>query len=144
MRKYTLKPAALYAIDAVIFIIAALLSALSWYYLTSIKILMYVLIALFSGLAVIFGIFLLPIYFRRTVIYLSAEDITVHSGVIFYRREQMKISAAQYLTRFTMPFGSVFGFNFLVIHGLGGSLVLPFLREKDCREIEAAIGTGGD
>ncbi len=139
MRKYTLKPAALYVMAVLIFALAGVLTFLTVRYLGSMKILMFVLIALFFGLAVIFGAILLPIYFRRSVIYLSAEDITFHTGIIFLRREQMKLSAAQYITRVSLPLGNFFGFNFLVIHGLGGSMVLPFLSAKDCDEIERQL-----
>ena len=41
----------------------------------------------------------------------------------------------QYVTRVSLPFSRALGFNFLVVRGLGGSIILPFLRYEDCQEI---------
>ena len=79
MRKYTMKPAALYIISGSLFLLAAAATLLIVGYLVSFKILMYSLVGLFWGLAVLFGLILLPMYFRRTVIYISPSEITVHS-----------------------------------------------------------------
>ena len=135
MRKYTLKPSALYIICGAILVLAAALTLLVWQFLSSFKILMYALIGLFWGLAVLFGFILLPMYFRRTVIYISSNEITLHTGLIFLRREQVKMSAVQYVTRVSLPLGGVTGFNFIVARALGGSVVMPFLNVTDCDEI---------
>ena len=135
MRKYTLKPSALYLICGAIFILAAALTFLAWQLLSSFRILMYALIGLFWVVAVVFGFFLIPMYFRRTVIYISSNEITVHSGLIFLRRDHMKMSAVQYVTKVSLPLGGVTGFNFIVVRALGGSVVMPFLNIIDCDEI---------
>lgn len=135
MRKYTLKSAALYLISGTLFIIAALATFLLRAYLVSFEILMYSLIGLFWGIAVLFGLILLPMYFRRTVIYISPAEITVHSGLLFLRRDHMKMSAVQYVTHISMPLSNLTGFNFIVVHALGGNILLPFLNAVDCEEI---------
>ncbi len=139
MRKFTLKPSALYIICGLIAIVTGAASYLVWRYLGSFDILMYVLIAIFVFLGLLFGFWLLPAYFRRTVVCLSADDITVHTGLIFFRREQMKLKTAQYVTRVSSPLSGITGFNFLVIHALGGNMLLPFLRTEDCDELERAL-----
>ena len=140
MRKFTLKPAALYIITGMLALILGGGCVLSWLYLSSMEILMYVLIAIFIAIWFILGFLLLPMYFRRTVIFLSPTEITLHTGIIFLRRSQIKLSSAQYVTRISAPLSGFSGFNFLVIHALGGSLILPFLSISDCDELERAIG----
>lgn len=139
MRKYTLKPAALGVIVAALFILCGVGTLLCWIYLSSMEIIMYIGFGIFAAAAVIFGIFLLPLYFHRTVIYLSAVQITMHTGVLFLRREHMKLDAVQYVTKITMPLSRFTGFNFIILHGLGGTLLLPFLSAADCDEIERQI-----
>ena len=139
MRKYTMKPAALYIISGSLFLLAAAATLLIVGYLVSFKILMYSLVGLFWGLAVLFGLILLPMYFRRTVIYVSPSEITVHSGLIFLTRKHMKLPAVQYVTKVSRPLSSLAGFNFIAVHALGGTMILPFLNSVDCDEILSAL-----
>lgn len=134
-----MKPAALYIICCAMFLAAGLASGLAWRYLGSLKILMYSLVGICFGAAVLFGLILLPMYFRRTVIYISQSEITVHTGLVFLKREHMKMSAVQYVTQISMPLSSLSGFNFVILRALGGNLVLPFLRTAECEEIMAAV-----
>lgn len=135
MRKYTLKPSALYIISGALFLLAAAATILARAYLDSFEIIMYTLIGLFWGAAVLFGLILLPMYFRRTVIYISPSEITVHTGLLFLRRDHMKMSAVQYVTKISLPFSSLSGFNFIAVRALGGTVILPFLNSIDCDEI---------
>ena len=135
MRKYTMKPAALYIMCAALFVFAALATILCRVYLYSFEILMYSLIVIFWVSAILFGLILLPMYFRRTVIYISPTEITVHSGLFTLRRDHMKMSAVQYVTSVSVPLSAFSGFNFIAVKALGGSVILPFLRSSDCEEI---------
>ena len=135
MRKYTLKPAALYFIGGAMFAASVAATLLLRAYLVSFEILMYSLVGLFWGLSVLFGIILVPMYFRRTVIYVSTGEITVHTGLIMLRRVHMKMSAVQYVTRISVPILTLLGFNFIIIRALGASIVLPFLSAADSDSI---------
>lgn len=139
MKKYTMKPSALWIICIVIALATAAASYLVWRYLSAYEILMFVLIAIFIFLGFLFGFWLLPAYFRRTVICLAEGEITIHTGIIFLRRAQVKLRSAQYVTRIASPLAKYSGFNFLAIHALGGNLLLPFLRQEDCDELEKAL-----
>lgn len=139
MRKYTLTPAAKHIICTAIFLLAAGATFLVLRYLSSIKILMYVLIGIFWTTAVLFGLLLIPMYFRRTVIYISGVEISVHTGLINLRRDHLKTSAIQYLTRMSLPLNGITGFNFIMVRAMGGSILLPFLRIQDCEEIENTL-----
>lgn len=131
MRKYTLKPAALYFMAGAMLVLSAAATLLLRLYLVSFEILMYSLIGLFWGLSVLFGLILLPMFFRRSVIYISSEEITFHTGLIMLRRIHMKMSAVQYVTRISVPLLTLLGFNFIIIRALGGSIILPFLSAAD-------------
>lgn len=135
MRKYTMKPAALYIMSGALFAVAVLATLLCRLYLYSFEILMYSLIGIFWFFAILFGLILLPMYFRRTVIYISPTEITVHSGLLMLKRDHMKMSAVQYVTSASMPLSAFSGFNFIAVKALGGSVILPFLRSSDCEEI---------
>lgn len=139
MRKYRLKTSALYIICAGIFVVTSAAVLLVRHYLMPFKIIMYTLIALFCAAAVLTGFILLPLYFRRTVIYLSPVEITVHTGLWFYRRDHMRLSAVQYVTKISLPLSSLTGFNFIAVRALGGTLLLPFLNSHDCDEIVNAL-----
>lgn len=146
MRKYRMKPSALYIIIAGVFMLAGAGTFLAVKYLDFLQILMYVLIGLFAGAALLFGVVLLPMYFRRTVIFLSDTEVTLHTGLIFLRREQMRLSAVQYVTRVAFPLGGLSGFNFVILRGLGANVILPFLASADAEEIAEAVEriVGGD
>lgn len=139
MRKYTLNRTALYLMSAALLIVSAAATLLARKYLASFQIFMYSLIGLFWTAAVLVGIVLLPLFFKRTVICISSAEITVHTGLFFLRRDYMKMSAVQYVTRISLPLSGITGFNFIVIRALGGSLLLPFLNVSDCEEILAAL-----
>lgn len=135
MRKYQPKGSTLTIIGAANLIILALLTVVIRLYLSPFRILMIVLILIFWGAGIIFGFILLPAYFHRTFMYVSGAEITVHTGVLFLRREHMRMSAVQYVTKISLPLAKYTGFNFVLVRGLGGTIVLPFLRSGDCDDI---------
>ncbi len=131
MRKFTPQQSALLTLRILILLVTVVATVLLYIYLSSFKIIMYTLIALFWVVALVFVLILLPIYFRRTVIYLSPTELSLHTGMIFSTREHMRVSAVQYLSMITLPFSRFTGFNFLAVHGLGGTMILPFLSLDD-------------
>ncbi len=139
MRKFTPKTSALLTLRILILLVTALATVLVYVYLSSFKIIMYTLIALFWTLALVFVLILLPIYFRRTVIYLSPTELSLHTGMIFSSREHMRVSAVQYISMITLPLSRLTGFNFLTVHGLGGTIILPFLSFSDIEILADAL-----
>ena len=51
----------------------------------------------------------------------------------------MKLPAVQYVTKVSLPLSSLSGFNFIAVHALGGTMILPFLNSVDCDEILSAL-----
>ena len=135
MRKYRPKTTALLIINIAVILLCTGLTVVTRIYLVSFRILMILLIALFWAAAVLFCCVLLPLYFRRTVVYVSGIELCLHTGIFFWRREYMRMSAVQYVTSVSLPLSGFSGFNFIFVRGLGGTLVLPFLRSADCDDI---------
>mgnify|MGYP000833697558 CR=1 FL=1 len=139
MRKYQPKNSALIILNIALLILTAALTVLARIYLVSLRILMISLIGLFWTAAIAFGFIILPSYFRRTVIYVSNAEICLHTGLFFYRRECMKMSAVQYVTTIAFPLSRLSGFNFIFVRGLGGTMVLPFLKSADSEDITSLL-----
>lgn len=51
----------------------------------------------------------------------------------------MKTEAVQYISLIMTPFSKYTGFNFVVLHALGGTIFLPFLSKSDAEEISRHI-----
>lgn len=137
MRKYTPKTAAKTVIQLLVLAVALIATVAAKIYLSSYRILMITLVALFWVAAVIFAGIMLPVYFRRTVVYVSEAEISVHSGIVFLRREHMKADSMQYFSYVKTPLSNITGFNFITVHALGATVLLPFLSKKDAEEIAA-------
>lgn len=135
MRKFVPKRSALVIIDILIFLLCLTVTAVAVNYLFSFRIFMWIAICLFWGIGIVFGAFLLPFYFKRTAIYLSVTEISLHSGLLWLSREHMRLSAVQYITKIDVPLGRRLGFVFITAHGLGGSIIMPFLSYDDAEEI---------
>lgn len=135
MRKFVPKRSALIIIDVLIFLLCTAITVASVIYLSSFKIFMWISLGLFWGSGLLFGAILLPFYFKRTAIYLSATELSLHSGLLWLSREHMRLSAVQYITKIDFPLGRKLGFVFITAHGLGGSIIMPFLSYNDAEEI---------
>lgn len=135
MRKYLPKNTALTIIRLAIITLCAVLTVAARVYLSSFRILMIVLICLFWGIGLLFAFLIFPGYFHRTVTYISGTEISLHTGMFFKKREFMKMSAVQYVTKLSFPLSGFSGFNFIMVRGLGGTIVLPFMRSIDCEDI---------
>lgn len=139
MRKFTPKPSALLSLRILILISAFAAAVLVYVYLSDFKTLSAVALGAVLGVSALFAFVLLPIYFRRTVIYLSPTELTIHTGMFFKQRSHMKTAAVQYISSLRLPFSKLTGFNFLSVHGLGGKIVLPFLSDDDAEALADSL-----
>ena len=81
----------------------------------------------------------LPLFFSKTVYYVSILEVSKQSGVIFEAKQLMKVKSVQYITRINTPLSRFTGFNFIKLNALGGSITLLFLSKQDADEISATI-----
>lgn len=139
VKKYYPSKKSLTLLKVIFLLFTILFSFLAKVYLDAYPILMYLTIILFCGLFVLFASVWLPIYFSKTIYYVSQNEISKQSGVIFENKQLMKVSSIQYVTRLLTPLSKYTGFNFIKMNALGGSLSLYFLSREDANEITATI-----
>ena len=135
MKKYYPSKNSLYILKVILLLLTIFFSFLAKVYLSAYPILMFTAIILFCALFVIIGAFWLPLYFSKTVYYISDFEISKQSGVLFEKKQLMKVKSVQYYTRLLTPLSKFTGFNFLKMNALGGSILLWFLNKDDANEI---------
>ncbi len=135
MKKYYPSKNSLYILKVILLLLTIVFSFLAKVYLSAYPILMFTAIILFCALFVIIGAFWLPLYFSKTVYYISDFEISKQSGVLFEKKQLMKVKSVQYYTRLLTPLSKFTGFNFLKMNALGGSILLWFLNKDDANEI---------
>mgnify|MGYP003529668400 CR=1 FL=1 len=135
MKKYYPSKNSLYILKVILLLLTIFFFFFVKVYLSAYPILMFTAIILFCALFVIIGAFWLPLYFSKTVYYISDFEISKQSGVLFEKKQLMKVKSVQYYTRLLTPLSKFTGFNFLKMNALGGSILLWFLNKDDANEI---------
>ncbi len=87
----------------------------------------------------LFGLIYFGFYFTGIVYEVSERELIRSSGVFIRNRRVIKMEAIQYTTTITFPFNRITGINFLVIHGLGGSLLFSWLKKSDIQQIKQML-----
>lgn len=100
---------------------------------------MYILVGVLCFSAFALDFILLPIYFSKTFYCITDELITKNSGMIFTAKQLMKKSSVQYISVIKLPLSDYTAFNFIIIHALGGTMLLSFLSSSDTEEIAKAF-----
>lgn len=135
MKKYKPNSYALIALQILSFLICIALTALDIIYLDRFKTLMIIILCALWTLTVVLSFLLLPIYFNRSVFYLSPTELGVHTFFIVSNRSSMRLSSVQYFSVTRFPLSKLLGLNFITVHGMGGSVLLPFLSYDDSEAI---------
>lgn len=135
MKKYYPSKKSLTTLKVILLLLTIVFSFLAKVYLSAYPILMFTAIILFCALFVIFGAFWLPLYFSKSIYYISDFEISKQSGVLFEKKQLMKVKSVQYYTRLLTPLSKSTGFNFIKMNALGGSILLWFLKKDDANEI---------
>lgn len=139
MKKYYPSKNSLYILKVIFLLLAIIFSFLAKVYISAYPILMWIAIILFCAMFVIIGAIWLPLYFSKTVYYVSEFEISKQSGVLFEKKQLMKVKSVQYLTRMLTPLSKFTGFNFLKMNALGGSISLWFLKKDDANQIAGIL-----
>lgn len=77
----------------------------------------------------------LPLYFGSIAVYACERGVVVRTGVLRVTRKIMRMNAIQYISVVITPFSRVTGLNFIVVHALGGRMIIPFLSRNDTEEL---------
>lgn len=100
---------------------------------------MYVLVGIVCCAAFIMDFILLPIYFSKTTYTFDGRFINKKGGLFIVHKQFMKADSMQYATVIKTPFSKITGLNFVIIHALGGVMILHFISSNDLREIEKIV-----
>ena len=141
MKKYYPSKNSLTCLRVIILIATILCCFVFRYFLGAYPIIMWTLIFIFCMFYVAFASIWLPLYFSKTVYFVSVLEVSKLSGVVFEKKQLMKVSSVQYVTRIHCPFSRLTGFNFIKAHALGGHIMLLFLSKKDAEEIGATLSS---
>lgn len=141
MKRYFPAKSALTTLKILLFIPLVAILTCAKIYLSAYPIIMWSSMLLFCALYVFAALFWLPLYFKKTVFNVSRKEIAKHSGVFYEKRQLMRVSSVQYMTRIFTPFSKLTGLNFIKFNALGGSIFLLFLEHKEADEIATLISS---
>ena len=139
MKRYVPAKKALNSIRIIILILAVIVTALSYVFFNSHNIIMWIIICVCWGTAILYGIFFLPIYFKNTVYNIYDSDIRKKTGMIFFSKQNMKIRSIQYISTIITPFSRLTGLNFIIVNAWGGRMILCFLTRDEAMELSSYL-----
>lgn len=143
MKEYCADRGALHLLQILICLAGAGLSAAAAYFLHRWTGIMWSIVGVFSGAALILSTVCLPLFFARLRCYASPEKLTVIAGILFLREQSIRLDRVQFIQTVTGPFDGIFGLNFIVLYVYGGQLTIPFLNTQDRYELIAMLERGG-
>ena len=134
--------AAQYILTALTVLLSGILTVLSWYFiplLTKPTAFYYKLMLFSCALFVTLGIFVagvyLPCWFAHLQYNVTDSHITKRSGAFYITERTVRFSSVQYTDTMRFPLTKSLGLGFVMLHVLGGGMLLMFLKEKDIQEI---------
>ncbi len=136
MKKLKPNITALNVLQILLALVAFLISLICVMYLRRFKLLMYIIVGIVCSLAFIMDFILMPLYFSRTSYTFDKNAISKKGGLFFTKKQLMKLSSVQYYTSIKTPLSSFTSLNFIIIHALGGVVILHYLSKNDLKEVE--------
>ena len=130
---------ALYFLQIFLALLAFGISLISVLYLRRFRLLMYIIVGVVCSLAFLFDLILLPLYFSRTLYSFDKNAISKKGGLFYNKKQLMKFSSVQYYTTVKTPLSELTSLNFVIIHALGGRVVLNYLSAKELAEVEGIM-----
>lgn len=139
MKRYVPAKKALHSIRFIMVISAVIVTVLSYIFLNNHNIIMWIIIGVCWGAAILYGVFFLPIYFKNTVYNISDSDIRKSTGMIFFSKQYMKLRSIQYISTIITPFSRITGLNFIIINAWGGRMLFCFLKRDEAMELSSQL-----
>ncbi len=139
MKRYVPAKSALISIRFIMLILAAAITVISYIFLNNYTIIMWIIIFVCWGTAILYGFIFIPIYFRNTVYNISETDIRKKTGMLFFSKQFMKMRSIQYISTIITPFSKLTGLNFIIVNAWGGRMVFCFLNREETLEISSHL-----
>ena len=124
-------------------LLAALLSAACGKFLFRWPLVMWILISVFVIIALIFSFVCLPFYFANLKCIVTANQVTIRTGIFFRREQSIRLQSVQFVQLITGPFDGIFGLNFVILYVYGGSMMILFLKKQDRHELTELLERKG-
>lgn len=135
MKEYSADLSAMKLLQIIVCILAALLIFACAKFLFRWTVVMWILIILFSAVAVIISFFCMPLYFSHLRYIVTANQVTVCTGMFSRQEQSIRLQSVQFAQVITGPFDGIFGLNFMILYVYGGSLMIFFLKKSDRLEL---------
>ena len=134
---------ALHLLQLLICLAALLLCAAATFFLHYWEGIMWAVITVFAGVALVLSLLCLPLFFARMHFYATDEKLTVIAGILFLRAQSIRLDRVQFIQTVTGPFDGALGMNFIILYVYGGQLTVPFLNRTDRIELVHLLEQGG-
>ena len=143
MQDFRADRASLCLLQIVICLLAAVIDTAAALFLDHWTLLMWIVIAVIAGVAILVSFVLLPLSFRRLVCTVTATQITVCTGILFRKEQSVRMDAIQFVQLISGPFDGALGLNFVILHVYGGQLLILFLNRNDRNTLTAFLQQKG-
>ena len=98
-----------------------------------------VLVFSFSALLCLMMFGVLPMYFNATALVITNGTIMLRKGILIKREYIFPNIKTVYVQSFKPPLAACFGLRYLVIKGVGHSIVLPPLKNTEAERFKKAV-----
>ncbi len=135
MKEYSADLSAMKLLQIIVCLLAFLLSIASVKFLSRWIFVMWGLVILFSVTAAVLSFFCIPLYFSNLKCIVTANQVTIRTGMFFRREQSIRLQSVQFVQLITGPWDGILGLNFIILYVYGGSLMIFFLKKNDRREL---------
>lgn len=135
MKEYSADPAAMKLLQITVCLLAAVLIFASARFLYRWSVVMWILIGIFAVTAIVLSFFCMPLYFSNLRCIITANQVTVRTGMFFRREQSIRLQSVQFVQTITGPWNGILGLNFIILYVYGGSLMIFFLKKADRQEL---------
>ncbi len=139
MKRYVPAKMALHSIRFIMVILAVAVTILSYIFFNNHNIIMWIIIGVCWGAVILYGVFFIPLYFKKTVYNISDTDIRKKTGMVFFSKQYMKVRSIQYVSTIITPFSKLTGLNFIIANAWGGRMVFCFLTRDEAMELSSHL-----
>ncbi|MBR1530078.1 MAG: PH domain-containing protein [Oscillospiraceae bacterium] len=135
MKEYSADLSAMKLLQIMVCLLAAVLIFASAKFLYRWPLVMWILIGLFAVTAIILSFLCMPLYFSNLRCIVTANQVTVRTGMFFRREQSIRLQSVQFVQTITGPWNGILGLNFIILYVYGGSLMIFFLKKTDRQEL---------
>ena len=135
LKEYTADLSAMKLLQILVCLVCTLLCLLCGKFLFRWAVLMWVIIAVLIAVTLSISFVCLPFYFSNLRYIITANQITVRTGIFFQQEQSIRLQSVQFIQLITGPWDGILGLNFIILYVYGGSMMIFFMKKKDRQEL---------